>query len=187
MKSAARWVSIFAHPFVMAGLMVAVVAMRRPSGNAFGSVLLVAACVVVPIALLMFLQVRRGRWTNVDASRTSERPALFVVALAGLVAAMAWLLVHDPRSFLVRGMLVVAALLLVAALVTRRVKVSLHMAFAALAATTLCLLGSRVGFALAAVVPLVFWSRLALARHRVVELVAGLALGVAAGAVLVLS
>jgi hypothetical protein len=186
-ERAARWVSILAHPFVMAGVMVAAVAMRRSSGDAFRSVLLVAACVVAPIAVLMFLQVRRGRWSNVDASNPSERPALFVVALAGLVAAMAWLLVNDPRSFLVRGILVVAAFLLLAALMTRLwVKVSLHMAFAAFAATTLCLLGSRVGYALVGVVPLVFWSRIALARHRVVELVAGLTLGVVAGAALVL-
>ena len=171
----------------MAGVMVAVVAMRRSSGDAFRSVLLVAACVIAPIAVLMVLQVRRGRWSNVDASKPSERPALFGVALTGLVAAMAWLLVNDPQSFLVRGMLVVAAFLLVAALVTRLgVKVSLHVAFAAFAATTLCLLGSWAGYALVVVVPLVCWSRIALARHRVVELVAGLALGVAAGAALVL-
>jgi len=187
MKRAARWISILAHPFVMAGLMVAVVALRRSSGDALRSALLVAACVIVPIAALMVLQVRRGRWSNVDASKPSERPALFLVALAGVVGALAWLFVHDPRSFLVRGMLVVAAFLLVAAILTRLgLKVSLHAAFAALAATTLCLLGSRVGYALAAVVPLVCWSRLALARHRVGELVVGLALGIAAGAVLVL-
>jgi membrane-associated phospholipid phosphatase len=171
----------------MAGLMVAGVALRRSSGDALRSVLLVAACVVVPIAVLMFLRVRRGHWSNVDASKPSERPALFLVALTGVVAALAWLFVHDPRSFLVRGMFVVAALLLVAALLTGLgLKVSLHAAFAAFAATTLCLLGSPVGYALVAVVPLVCWSRLALARHRVAEVVVGLALGIVAGAVLVL-
>ena len=137
MKHLARWVSILAHPFVMVALLVAVPAMHQSSGNVVQSVLLVIIAVVVPIAVLMFLQVRRGRWSNVDASKPSERPVLFMVALAGLVAALVWLLFNDPQSFLVRGMLTVAAFLLVSALLTRWVKLSLHVAFAALTATTL--------------------------------------------------
>ena len=93
--------------------------------------------------------------------------------------------INDPQSFLIRGMLTVAAFLLVSALLTRWVKLSLHVAFAALTTTTLVLLGSAVGYTLIAVVPLVFWSRIALARHRVHELVVGLVLGVVTGVVLV--
>ena len=185
MNHLARWVSILAHPFVMVALLVAVLAMRQSSGNAVQSVLVVVVAIVVPIAALMFRQVRRGRWSNVDASKPSERPALFLVALAGLVGALGWLLLNDPRSFLVRGMLVTATFLLLAALLTRWVKLSLHVAFAALTATTLCLLGSAVGYVLVAVVPVVFWSRIALARHRAHELCVGLVLGVLTGIVLV--
>ena len=185
MKTLARWVSILFHPFVMAALLVAVPAMRQSSGGALRPLLLVVAAVVVPIAVLMFRQVRRGRWSNVDASNPSERPALFAVALGGLFAALAWLLVEDPRSFLVKGMLVVAVFLLVAALLTRWIKLSLHVAFAALTATTLSLLGSAVGYALIAVVPVLFWSRIVLARHRIHELMVGMALGVVAGMALV--
>lgn len=185
MKQVARWVSILAHPFVMVALLVAVPAMRQSSGKPVQSVLVAAIAVVVPMAVLMFLQVRRGRWSNVDASKPSERPVLFLVAVAGLVAALGWLLVNDPRSFLVRGMLVVAAFLLLAAFLTRWVKLSLHVAFAALTATALSLLGSPIGYALVAVLPVVFWSRLVLGRHRVPELLVGLMLGVLTGIVLV--
>ena len=185
MKQVARWVSILAHPFVMVALLVAVPAMRQSSGKTVQSLLVAAIAVVVPMAVLMFLQVHRGRWSNVDASKPSERPVLFLVAVVGLVGALAWLLVNDPQSFLVRGMLVVAAFLLLAAFLTRWVKLSLHVAFAALAATALSLLGSPIGYALIAVVPLVFWSRLVLGRHRVPELLIGLVLGILTGIVLV--
>ena len=117
MRQLARWVSILAHPFVMVVLLIAVPAMRQSSSNAVQSVLLVLIAVVVPIAVLMFRQVRRGRWSNVDASNPSERPVLFAVALAACV-------------------------------LTRWVKLSLHVAFAALTATTLVLLGSSVGYTL---------------------------------------
>ena len=55
---------------------------------------------------------------------------------------------------------------LFSALLTHWVKLSLHVAFTALTATTLSLLGSWVGYALIAVVPLVFWSRIALTSPR---------------------
>lgn len=181
----ARWVSILAHPFVMVALLVAVPAMRQSQASAVRSVLLVVTAVIFPVMVLMVRQVRRGRWSNVDASKPAERPVLFVVALAGLAAALGWLLASDPRSFLVRGLLVVAAFLSLSALLTRWVKLSLHVAFAALTATTLSLLGSAIGYALIAVVPVVFWSRIALARHSVWELVIGLFLGVLTGIVLV--
>ena len=181
----AAWVSVLAHPFVMVGMLVAVPATRQSPGRAIQSVSLVVIAIIVPIAVLMFSQVRRGLWSNVDASKPSERPVLFLVALGGLVATLVWLAIHDPRSFLVRGLLVTAAFLLVAALVTRWVKVSLHVAFAALTATTLLLLGSPAGYPLVGVVPVVFWSRIALGRHQFHELVVGLVLGVLTGVALV--
>jgi hypothetical protein len=185
MKQLARWISILAHPFAMIALLVAVPAMQRSSGYAIQSVFLVAIAVIVPLAVLMFRQVRRGRWSNVDASNPSERPVLFFVALIGLVAAVVWLSFNDPHSFLVQGMLVTGAFLLLASLLTRWVKLSLHVAFAALTATTLSLMGLRVGYALVPVVALVGWSRIALGRHRIHELVVGLVLGVLTGVILV--
>lgn len=181
MKQIARWVSILAHPFVMVALLVTVPATRHSSVGAVKSAALVLIAVVVPIAVLMLRQVRSGQWSNVDASEPSERPILFLVSLAGLLAALAWFLLNDPQSFLVQGMIVTAVFLLIAAFVTRWVKLSLHVAFASLVATTLTLIGSIVGYALIAAVPVVFWSRIALGRHRIHELIVGLILGVLTG------
>ena len=169
----------------MVALLIAGPGVRQSSGHAARSALVVVIAIVLPVAVLMILQVRRGRWSNVDASNPSERPILFLVALAGLVAAFVWLLINDPRSFLMRGMLVAAAFLGVAAFLTRWIKLSLHVAFAALTATALALLGSAVGYALIPVVALLCWSRVALARHRVREVVVGLILGIVTGIALV--
>lgn len=181
----AWWVSLLAHPFVMVALLVAVAATEQSSAGAVRSVLLVLLAVIVPVAVLMVRQVRRGRWSNADASNASERGVLFIVSVAGLALALGWLLLNDPRSFLVRGLLVVAGFLLVAALLTRWVKLSLHVAFAALAATGLSLIGSPVGYALVAVIPVLAWSRLVLARHSASEVLLGLVLGVLTGVTLV--
>jgi len=181
MMTVARWVSILAHPFVMVALLIAVPAMRRSSRTAFEAVLVVTVAAIVPIGILMFRQVRRGEWSNVDASKPSERPLLFVVALAGVVAALAWFVVNDPQSFLVRGMAIVAVFIVLAALLTRWVKLSLHVAFVTLTATALSLTGSWIGFMLIGLTPVMCWSRMALDRHRAHELAAGVLLGAITG------
>jgi len=185
MKQLARWISIIAHPFTMITLLVAVTAMRQSSGHAIHSVLLVFFVVIVPISVLMFWQVYRGRWSNADASNPSERPILFLSAIAGLLAALGWLHLHNPHSFLIQGLLVTAGFFLLAAILNRWIKLSLHVAFAAFTATTLSLMSSWVGYVLFALIPLLFWSRLALARHRIHELAIGLVLGALTGFVLV--
>jgi hypothetical protein len=166
----------------MVGCLVGVVAARLgPPGEAWRAVALVTAFTLAPIAVLMALQVRRGAWQNVDASNARERPALFMVgglAMAALLGFLAW---RNPQSFLLRGTAGVLAMLAVCAVATRWVKVSLHLAFAALAATLLLALGSAAGWAVAAAVPVLVWSRLALGRHSWPEIVLGGAIGVVTG------
>lgn len=181
----ARWISTLAHPFVMAALLVAVAAARHSPESAVRPVVLVIVAVVVPVAILMARQVRRGRWQNADASNASERPILFAVSMAGLIAAVAWLLRYDPHSFLLRGLIVVGIFIVVSAVMTRWIKLSLHVAFAALAATSLSMIGSPVGLVLLGVVPIVAWSRLVLTRHSLFEVLVGSVLGAATGIALV--
>jgi len=171
-RSLARWISILAHPFVMATLMALAAGVR--------SALLVVAFATIPLAVLMAIQVRSGRWGNVDASRPEERPALFVVGGLGLLALAVYLAFTQPVSPLLRGLLAPVALLGSAAIVNRWVKASLHVGFAVLAAATWIQLGSALGWALVPVVPILGWSRLVLNRHRLTELVAGGLLGLAA-------
>ena len=57
----ARWLSIVFHPFVMVGVMVgAAAAARQTMGDAVRSVGLVMLFTIVPLAVLMWRQVRRG-------------------------------------------------------------------------------------------------------------------------------
>jgi membrane-associated phospholipid phosphatase len=141
--------------------------------DALRALAVVTLFTLLPLAILMARQVRHGSWTNVDASERAERPLLFVVGLIGLAALLAYTILFHPNSFMLRGAIGTLALLSVCAAVTPWLKVSLHMAFGTLATTTLLLLGSWVGWALLAVVPVLAWSRVALKRHRPSEVAAG--------------
>jgi hypothetical protein len=186
MNAVARWVSIVAHPFVMVSVMVGSAAARRNSaGEVVRSVLTVLAFTIVPVLVLMVRQVRAGAWQNVDASNPSERPILYLVAGLAFIALLAYLALARPQSFLLNGAAATFVMLAACALATRWIKVSLHMAFAALATTTLLLIGSPVGWVLLPVVPLLAWSRLSLARHRRLEIALGTLIGVSTGLALV--
>jgi hypothetical protein len=175
-------VSILGHPFASTLVMVAGTALRIGTlREALRAVLLVAAVAVLPVAALMARQVRRGAWANVDASDRAERPVLFAVGMVALAALLVTLAVLRPGSFLVRGAIGVLIMLAVCAAATRWIKVSLHMAFGLLAAATLVSLGSTVGWIWLAFTPVVAWSRLALGRHRPVEVALGAAVGAAFG------
>jgi membrane-associated phospholipid phosphatase len=182
MNTLARWVSILGHPFVVTAVLVAGVALRLAGPReAVRSLLLVGLIALLPLAILMRRQVRRGAWAHVDASHRAERPILFAVGLISLAVLLVAALVVRPGSFLIRGALGVLIMLALCAIVTRWIKLSLHMAFGALATTILLFLRSPAGWVLLVALPVLGWSRLALKRHTVSEIVAGLVLGAAFG------
>ena len=152
MTNVARWVSVIAHPFVMTAVMVGTGTARsgRPRDVAL-NIGIVALFAVLPVAVLTVKQVRRGAWANVDASHPHERPILYAV---GVLALISYLFVTRPESILLRGALVALVLLLVCAVTTHWIKVSLHVAAAALTATALILLGSPIGWIVAGVLPI---------------------------------
>jgi hypothetical protein len=166
----------------MVGVMVGTVAARRETAAAaFRSVAIVALFTIIPLTVVMVRQVRRGAWENVDASNRGERPVLYLVGAVALAALLVYLTVINPQSFMVRGVVGTLSMLAVCAATTRWIKVSLHMAFGALAATVLSLMGSPIGYVLVLVLPALAWARLALSRHTPVEIVLGTIVGILAG------
>lgn len=181
----ARWVSILAHPFVMIALMVgALTARAGTTRDVARNVGLVGAFTIVPVALLIIYKRRQRAWSTVDASHPRERPVLYVVGVASVLALLGYLMVSGRHPGLARGTAVALAMLLVSAQATRWTKVSLHMAAATLTATALTLDRSPIGWMVAAVLPLLAWSRLALGRHKPVEVGFGFAFGLVAGVVM---
>ena len=178
----ARWLSIIFYPFVMVGVMVGTAAAgRQTAREALRTVAIVALFTIVPLAILMMRQVRRGAWDNVDASNRGERPILYVAGGLAVLALLAYFLVLRPQSFMVRGVLATLGMLACCAFLTKWIKVSLHMAFATLAAAALVLSRSPVGYALLMALPALAWSRLTLERHTLPEVALGTVIGAAAG------
>jgi membrane-associated phospholipid phosphatase len=178
-QHAARAVSILLHPFVMM-LLGTGAATRR-----WSTVLTMAAVVAIPFTLYMVRQVRSGRWENVDASRPQERPRLFAFALISLAVMAVVFFFVQSNGPMARGVLGAGAVFVVAWALLRWVKVSLHMACAAMSAVTMLYTAPPLGITIAALLPLLAWSRMRLKRHTLLEIVLGTALGAGAGWALV--
>ncbi len=182
----ARWVSIAAHPFVVALVLVGVAAAKLHGfGTAAQLVGLTSAILVLPLWLFVWRKWRSGQWETVDASTPSNRPALYTVALLLMAALAATIGLLRGWIPILRGCTAVTGILAAAAIFNRWIKLSLHVAFVAFAAVVLLRLDWRLGAPLASVVPLLSWSRLTLERHTWQEVLGGACLGVTAGVLLI--
>ena len=113
-----------------------------------------------------------------DASQPRERPLLYGVVLATVLAFVAWIGVASPLAV---GVVAVVAMLCVAAIANRWIKLSLHMASLAFAGMAWLGWWPAAGIAALSLLPLLGWSRLRLARHQLAEVIGGTGLGLAAG------
>jgi hypothetical protein len=181
----ARALSVLGHPALLMPLAASANAANR-SGSA-GLVFTVGA-VSVALALVVMLfsawQVRAGRWHHVDASVPQERRSLNLLLCGLLFGGAALLLALGAAPEVALGLGLGGVLVLLALLLQRWLKLSLHVAFASYAAL---LAWPAWGWMLAGLglAAAVAWSRLVLGRHRPPDLWAGALAGVLVGAVFV--
>jgi membrane-associated phospholipid phosphatase len=165
----ARLISIAAHPFVLSPLTVAL-ASRNWRWTA-----IVVASTMLPITAVILWNMRRGVWSDFDVSRREQRSSLYWVAIP-LLAALAFLVPAFSRS-----MLALVCVLLVGLALSRFLKTSLHLLFAAFCAVVLWKVYPWSAFVMLAVLAALAWSRWRLQRHTPVEIAVGTLLGLAAG------
>lgn len=173
----ARTLSILGHPLLMLPAGILLPTLRGATPDDTLATITGFAAFALAVMLWSAYQVRRGRWTHVDASRVDERRALNRFLLPAILAGatLAWLLSSPPR--VVVALAAAAGIVLAAMLVSRWCKLSLHVAFAVFAAGLLWPLGRAVVLAVALLAVAIAWSRLHLSRHAPVDLVTGAAAG----------
>jgi membrane-associated phospholipid phosphatase len=177
-------VSWIGHPLVFVTMCVAIVVTTQFAARTAIPILLSLVLVVVaPIALLLYLGVRSGRWQDADVSQREERKRFYPLAipLSALGTFITWML-GAPRPIL-RGSIITLLLLIVAAGINLRFKISLHTLFATYCTVILFGVGTPAAWVALLLAALVFWSRLFLSRHSLAETIGGVGLGLAAGIV----
>jgi hypothetical protein len=182
----ARWVSWIGHPLVFISLSLGIiVALRFADRAGLALSLTLFATVILPMALLLFRGFQSGRWSDPDVSVRAERVRFYPPAISiSAVAVIVLLLSHAP-AFALRGATVTLLLLIMAALINFRMKLSLHALFAFYSAIILFVVNPITGAVAFTLALLVFWSRLYLKRHDLSETLVGAFLGMLGGLVTV--
>ena len=178
---AARVLSLALHPFVAFTTLALVAAWRLEPASLPRTALGIGVVVAVFWGFVVQRQ-RSGRWGTVDASRRRERPAMYALAL--LLSGGYWLWMGGRASAASAGVLAAVAMLCVAGLANRWIKLSLHMASSAFAGVVLLGLLPAAGIAALLLLPALAWARLRMARHDLGEVLGGCMLGLAMGALL---
>lgn len=181
-NAVARSLSILGHPLLV---LPAAVLLLTTGDGADAPRLIRIGLILGGLAMLVMAyswwQVRRRRWSHVDASARPERRALNVFLLSTLLigAGIAWVPASQPELAL--GLVLSAGLIAIALLTARWCRLSLHVAFvmfAAMLLVQLSWLACAFGLLFAGMVA---WSRLALSRHTPRDLIVGAAAGALAG------
>lgn len=180
LSGVARWVSILLHPFAVLAALVLATGWRLDPASLPRATAGIAIAIGMVWAFVLQRK-RSGRWGTVDASDRRERPMLYLLALVIAVGYWFWL---GPDSIMARGVLVVVAMLCVAGIANRWIKLSLHMATLAFAAGVLTGVLPVAGIVALSMLPLLAWSRLRMARHTLPEVIGGAMLGLASAAAL---
>ena len=181
----ARFLSIAVHPFVVLALLLLLLHADQTPLKVVQTMAAFAGLVVLPVGLLAWYAQATGRWRTVDASDKADRPLLFLVLGLVLLAMGTYFGLVEHARAAVRGCVVSGAMMLVAFLLNRWVKLSLHVACAAFCGVLLASAGFRAGWLLLGCLPALMWSRVALARHLPAETIGGLILGAAGAGCLV--
>ena len=182
----ARTASILGHPLLVLPTALAMpVALQNGNARTLQAITLQSMLLGFALfAALMFgwswLQVRRKRWTHVDASQPSERRSLNRALLIAIAfgALLAWRGLPTPDLGL--AMALSAGIVAAAILSASSCKLSLHVAFAVYAAGLLWSLGPVAVGAGCVFAGVIGWSRLRLSRHQPRDLIAGAVAGLLA-------
>lgn len=180
----ARWISIVGHPFVLiVAYALAGAAAVLPLRDALTVAAVVLVGAIVPLLVYLGREVRSGGG-NFDVSARERRAPIYGFALILGVGLLGYFYGSGAPKQLLVGLGFGLLLVVVAALINLRLKVSVHSAFAAFVGIGFLPLSRWAAAVLIAFACLVGGSRLVLRRHRPAEVLSGLLLGGAVASIM---
>ncbi len=174
----ARIISAIIHPMLFPLLTIGVVGYTQ-SHNSFLTFLLVAIAVVfsvVPVSFVVWLQVKRGVWSDFDVSRREQRYTLYPLTLV-VLGFVAFTYYHLNAFYALRSVGSMVFANLINSFVNLFWKISAHATAAAASATLLWLFAPTWGPPAAISAVMVSWSRVELGRHTKGQVIAGSIVG----------
>ena len=177
-KNIAHIVSVLGHPLLTIPLYVALVMFgsedfKRASLNTF----LIIGCVFIPVTMWLYIKSRNGSYTNFDVSDRKQRKSVFVFIIPILSIVTYILYKSDQASHLWQSMLFGLILLFILQVVNFRIKSSMHVSLNIYLSFLIMTVNYPVGIIVLLLTAPIGWSRVALGRHSLKEVLSGTVIG----------
>jgi membrane-associated phospholipid phosphatase len=179
----AKIISIVGHPLLVIPVF-AIIALFKYENTQKAITLsgLIVGGLIVPMVVKMYCGYRKGTYTNFDVSDQVERKTWYSLPIILLTIFTLYLFVTEQERNLRLAILLSLILLISSKLINNYIKISLHASFGAyIAMLAFPLLGLIYGSLFLLFALLVACARVVLGRHTVIEVVAGLVLGLILG------
>jgi membrane-associated phospholipid phosphatase len=180
----AKNLSIIGHPLLVIPIFAIIVLFKyEKTENAITLSGLIVGGLIVPMVVKMYLGYRKGTYSNFDVSDQVERKTWYSLPIILLTIFTLYLFVTEQERNLRLAILLSLILLISSKLINNYIKISLHASFGVyIAMLAFQLLGILYGWMFLLFALLVALARVVLARHTVLEVALGLALGLLLGA-----
>jgi membrane-associated phospholipid phosphatase len=177
-KNIAHVVSVLGHPLLTIPLYVVLVMFgsedfKRASLNTF----LIIGCVFIPVTVWLYIKSRNGSYTNFDVSDRKQRKSVFVFIIPILSIVTYILYKSDQASHLWQSMLFGLILLFILQVVNFRIKSSMHVSLNIYLSFLIMTVNYPVGIIVLLLTAPIGWSRVALGRHSLKEVLSGTVIG----------
>ena len=174
----AKCISVIGHPLLTIPLFVILVMFSSNDlHKAILVTLLIVGCVFVPAILIMYIKSKNGSYTNFEVSDRQQRKSMFLYILPLLVAVTLTLFITKQPTNICISVLFATLLVFVSQLVNYFIKSSLHVSLNIYLSFLVATVNFPIGFILFLFTALLGWSRVALGRHSLKEVIVGCFLG----------
>lgn len=178
----AKVISTVGHPFLTVPLFaIFLIFSIESTQRAVYLSLLIVGGIFLPIGLKTIRGVRKGTYTNLDVSDQAQRQKWFVTTTVLLLAVTVIVWVTNQEWTLRLALACALVLLIIAQVVNKQIKASMHLAFHAFLGFLILSLNWVAGACFLLFALPLAWSRIHLGRHIWKEVIVGMILGSALG------
>ncbi len=181
-KRIAYYISNIGNPFTLLFLFTIYSCFYLlPLIRAFKITLLITFLALVPTALFIYFNVRKGSYSNYDVSNQQQRFSLYMFSLSIIALITVCLFLNAEPPFIIGVSVSAFVLMTTSFLVNLQLKCSLHTSFAVFISIGFLPLNSYICAILLLFSIVMGWSRVILRRHTFAEVITGGVLGMAIG------
>lgn len=174
-KRIANLTSDILNPILLGLVLIVLFSFAVASGTleAIKWSLILIAVSILPIYLILFYMVRKGKIDNIFTVVRKQRTMIYMVGgICGVVACLVLILLEAPPELVAAAVAGLSAAVIYLC-VNLWWKISLHTAFVSASVVLLVILYGWVAMVSIVLLPLMFWSRVELKRHSPAQVVAG--------------